>query len=120
MSAVGLSAMMTQDEFLEHAGVKGMKWGKRRQELKDAKAKMVLDKRGKDVRSEDTKKAGKEAVGLALGAIGALTISKLSGSPALRLGSKLVGSFLAGSAIGSTVVYNNSKNNDILNEYGTN
>jgi hypothetical protein len=30
MSAVDLSAMMTEDQFLEHAGVKGMKWGKRK------------------------------------------------------------------------------------------
>ena len=32
MSTVDLSAMMTEDDFLEHAGVKGMKWGKRKAE----------------------------------------------------------------------------------------
>lgn len=56
-----LKGMMSEDEFLEHAGVKGMKWGKRKSDPSRASAdaarvnkiKSRVDKNGLDNLSND-------------------------------------------------------------------
>lgn len=57
MSAVDLSAMMTEDDFLEHAGVKGMKWGKRKAEGPEGPSRKELRGMNKVARAENREAA---------------------------------------------------------------